>query len=248
MLQIIRSEYGREIKAFEFDYLGGHVSLEGIILNAAVKIFENGLFIGTGLRCSHVYLKWEEIVEIRHLYRKREKLEIEYSKGKILLEKTKQEISSEDFLFLVGEAAPVVSIIRKASERDEEGSDCEIPEERLIAFDEQDKRIEKILTDIDEDDQTEKMKAWSGYLEDNLEFPFKAEISEPQEGGFLKTGNRLEVTGIESFDDVYGIIVSVIYKERKYSLPLCDLEAVDRDYENFTLVDDYSVWFANSFY
>jgi len=245
MFQIIRGEYGEEIKAFEFDYLGVHASLEGIILNAVVKIFENGLYIGTGLRSSHVYLKWDEIIEICYLYGKRETLEIEYLKGKILLERGKDEVITEGFLISVSEAAPAVSVIRKASERDEEAYDCEIPKERLIAFDEQDKRIEKLLTDIDEDDQIERMKAWRIYLEDNLEFPFEAEINEPQEGNFLKMGNRLEVTRIEDFDDLYGVIVSVTYKRRKYSLPLCDLEVVDKDSTNFTPVDDYSVWFAN---
>lgn len=50
MLQIIRSEYGREINAFEFGYLAGHVSLDSIILNAVIKIFENGLYISSGLQ------------------------------------------------------------------------------------------------------------------------------------------------------------------------------------------------------
>lgn len=92
MLQIVRSEYGKEINAFEFDYLGRHESPEGVILNATVKIFENGLYIGTGLKSGHTYLKWDEIIDICYLYGKRETLEIRYSKGKILLEKAKREV------------------------------------------------------------------------------------------------------------------------------------------------------------
>jgi len=61
----------------------------------------------------------------------------------------------------------------------------------------------------------------------------------------LKFGNRLTVIDIEDFDDLYGIIVGVTYKKRRYSFPLCDLEVVDRNSENFIPVDDYSIWFAN---
>ena len=50
------------------------------------------------------------------------------------------------------------------------------------------------------------------YLEDHLEFPYEAEINQPQDGGFLKMGDRLRVDGIKDYDDFYGIIVSVIYK------------------------------------
>jgi hypothetical protein len=37
----------------------------------------------------------------------------------------------------------------------------------------------------------------------------------------------------------------VTYKRGKYLFQLCDLEAVDRNSQDFTPIDDYSVWFAN---
>lgn len=244
MLQIVRSEYGKEINAFEFDYLGGHESLEGIILNATVKIFENGLFIGTGLKSGHAYLKWDEIIDICYLYGKRETLEIRYSKGKILLEKAKREVNIEEFLASAREAMPDVSIVTKACSQNEI-YDYGISEKRLAEFDMQDKRIEKILADADEDDEIVIMETWMRYLEEHFEFPFEAEINEPQDGGFLKMGDRLNVDGIKDCDDFYGTIVRVTYKGGKYPFPLCDLEAVDRDSQNFTLVGDYSMWFAS---
>lgn len=244
MFEIIRSEYGREIKAFEFDYLGQHKSLESIILNADVKIYENGLHISTGLSKNYVYLKWNEIIEICYIYGKREKLEIKYTKGTILLEKVKKELNIEEFLTSVNEAVPDVEIIRRECNQDEE-CDYEILEERLMEFDEQDKRIEKILADVDEDDDIKIMETWTKYLKDKLVFPFEAEIIEPQEGEPLKAGDKLKVNCIEDFDDLYGVIVGVTYKKRKFSFPLCDLEVVDKDSENFTPIHDYSMWFAN---
>lgn len=244
MLQIVHSEYGREINAFALDYLGGHARLEGIILNAAVKVFENGLYVGTSLKSGHTYLKWDEIIDIVYLYGKRETLEIRCSKGKILLEKAKQEVCIEELITLVMEAAPGIPIVRKECCQNEI-YDYEISEKRLAEFDMQDKRIEKILADADEDDEIEIMEAWMRYLEEHLEFPFEAEINEPQEGGFLKMRDRLKVDGIKDCDDFYGMIVSVTYKREKYLFPLCDLEAVDRNSQNFTLINDYSAWFAN---
>jgi len=244
MFEIIRSEYGREIKAFEFDYLGEHKGLEGIILNAEVKIYENGLYIGTRLSRDYAYFKWNEIIKIYYIFGKKEKLKIEYTEGMILLEKAKKEISINEFLTSINEAAPNAEILKIECDQDEE-CDYELQEDRLREIDEQDKRIEKILRDVDEDDKIEMMETWAKYLKDVLMFPFEGEIVEPQEGGSLKLGNRLTVIKIEDFDDLYGIIVGVTYKKRRYSFPLCDLEAVDRNSENFIPVDDYSMWFAN---
>lgn len=244
MFEIIRSEYGRKINTFEFDYLGQHKSLDGVILNADVKLYEKGLLITTQLSEKYVYLKWDEITEINYIKGKGEKLQINYAKGTIVLEKAKKELDVNEFLTLVSEAAPDIYIIKTECKHDEEYR-CDIPEERLKEFDEQDKRIAKILEGIDEDDDIKMLEIWAKYLKDKLKFPFEAEIIEPQEGGFLRAGDRVNVNCIEDFDDLYGVIASVSYKKIKYSFPLCDLETVDKDSDNFSAVDDYSMWFAN---
>ena len=53
------------------------------------------------------------------------------------------------------------------------------------------------------------------------------------------------VTAIELVDDHYGIIIDVKVKRKKFALPLCDLEILDKDTTNYQLVDDYSTWYAN---
>ncbi len=114
-----------------------------------------------------------------------------------------------------------------------------------MEFDEQDKRIAKILDGIDEHDDIEAIEIWMKYLKDNLKFPFEAEISAYQEEGPLKAGYRLKVKGIEDFDDLYGVIAEVTYEDRKYSFPMCDLEMVDKPSTNYILLDDYCVWLAS---
>jgi len=120
MFEIIRSEYGREIKAFEFDYLSKHKSLESIILNAEVKIYENGLYISTRLSRDYVYLKWNEIIKIRYIFGKKEKLEIMYAEGMILLEKAKKKINIKEFLTSANEVAPDAEILKIECNQDEE--------------------------------------------------------------------------------------------------------------------------------
>ena len=70
--KVIRNEYGKEVADFEFDYLGGHKSIEGILLNADVKLYENGLFIKSGLSSDYAYMKWADIISINYLFGKRE--------------------------------------------------------------------------------------------------------------------------------------------------------------------------------
>ena len=194
--EVIRSEYGKEMAAFEFDYLGGHKSIKSILMNADIKLYENGLLIKSGLSCDYVYLKWIEIIRINYVLGSRESFEIEYSKGKIVLEKAKENINMEEFLECASKLSPDIKIEREKDNNNSNFS-CDITEDKILEFDEQDKRIEKILEGIDEDDDIEAMATWMKYLKKHLKFPFEAEISEYQEGGPLKAGYKLQVKRIE---------------------------------------------------
>jgi len=110
---------------------------------------------------------------------------------------------------------------------------------------EEGQRIQQVLADVDPDDEMAALEAWEDYLEENLTFPFAAEIDEWQERGPLQAGDRVKVTGIGLVDDLYGIIVDVRHERRKYAFPLCDLAVVDEDSPNHQIVADYRVWFAN---
>jgi len=70
-------------------------------------------------------------------------------------------------------------------------------------------------------------------------------VSEFQERGPLRVGNRVKVTGISRLDGMYGLIVHLRVGQRQYEFPLCDLEVVDERSPNCEPVHDYAVWFAN---
>ena len=111
--------------------------------------------------------------------------------------------------------------------------------------DDEDKRIQAVLDRIDPDDGMEALDVWEEHLEENLSFPFEAEISEWQDRGPLRTGERVKVKSIFEADDHYGILVEVRRGREKFIFPLCDLEVTDQQSPNYQVVMDYAVWFAN---
>ncbi|MGB7876311.1 MAG: calcium-binding protein [Anaerolineales bacterium] len=109
----------------------------------------------------------------------------------------------------------------------------------------QGRRIHKVLQDIDEDDELEAFETWLEYLEAHLKLPFDAVVSEFQERGPLRVGDLVKVIDIEGVEDLYGVLVNIKIRGSAYVFPLCDLKAANEKSANFTLTDDYAVWFAN---
>ena len=109
----------------------------------------------------------------------------------------------------------------------------------------QGRRIHQVLKNINEDDDMEAFAAWQMYLEAHLRLPLEAVVSEFQDRGPLQAGDRVKVIGFEGVEDLYGVLVNIKARGRLYVFPLCDLEAVNQNTADYTLVDDYAVWFAN---
>jgi hypothetical protein len=110
---------------------------------------------------------------------------------------------------------------------------------------EEGRRIQQVLNSATRRGQAGAFHVWEKYLHANLTFPFEAEVSEWQDRGPVRTGERVSVLGIEIVDDSYGVIVAVKTKHGHFDFPLCDLEAVPNTSPNYELVKDYAVWFAN---
>ena len=110
---------------------------------------------------------------------------------------------------------------------------------------EEGKDISQILAGIDSDDTFDLFERWEEYLSATLTFPFKAEVTEFQERGPLRGGDILDVSGIESVEEVYGLIVKAKKGRKTYHFPLCDLSALDKKSPNHDPLHLYAVWFAN---
>ena len=109
----------------------------------------------------------------------------------------------------------------------------------------QGRRMQQVLNSAVRKSEMGRFDAWGKYLSEKLNFPFEAEVSESQERGPIRTGEHVNVLGIEIVDDSYGIIVSIKTKRGHYDFPLCDLEALPETSPNYQPLNDYVVWFAN---
>jgi hypothetical protein len=110
---------------------------------------------------------------------------------------------------------------------------------------EQGRRMQQVLNSAGRKGEMGRFEAWEKYLKEKLTFPFEAEVSEHQERGPIRIGERVSLLGIEIIDDSYGIIVSIKTKRGHYDFPLCDLEAFPDTSPNYQPLNDYVVWFAN---
>ncbi len=140
--------------------------------------------------------------------------------------------------------------VDKAEPRDTQADIDEIVEELSAEHNwdylgKQGQRIHKVLQDIDEDDELEAFETWHEYLEAHLKLPFEAVVSEFQERGPLRAGDQVKVIDFEGVEDLYGVLVNIKASGNAYIFPLCDLKAANEKSDNFTLTDDYAVWFAN---
>ncbi len=110
---------------------------------------------------------------------------------------------------------------------------------------EQGQRIQRVLHGVGQEDEMGAFRAWEKYLRENLTFPFEAEITEWQERGPLRAGDRLNVHRIVMVDDSYGVIVHVNRGRQQFDVPLCDLKALDKKSPYYRITDDYAVFYAN---
>ena len=140
--------------------------------------------------------------------------------------------------------------VEKAEPRDSQADVDEVVEELSAEHNwdhlsKQGQRIHNVLQGIDEDDELEAFETWQEYLEAHLKLPFDAVVSEFQERGPQRVGDLAKVIDIEGVEDRYGVLVNIKAKGNAYVFPLCDLKASNEKSANFTLTDDYAVWFAN---
>lgn len=106
--------------------------------------------------------------------------------------------------------------------------------------------INRILAGIGMEDKLAQMEAWRDHFAANLTFPFKAIVDEVQDRRSpVRAGDKVTVVALEDVDSFYGVIVRVKHKFSAFSLPLCDLKALDEASPNYEPVYLYALWFAN---
>jgi hypothetical protein len=107
------------------------------------------------------------------------------------------------------------------------------------------KIINQVLTDIDSSDHSAALSAWEKYLDGNFSLPFDAEISEYQDSGLLKQGDKIRIHSITGNEDPYGVIAKIKLGRKAFHFPICDIEAIDKTSINGKVVTAYTDWFGN---
>ena len=83
------------------------------------------------------------------------------------------------------------------------------------------------------------------YLEEKLEFPFKARCVDVRSVSPLKKGEEVEVLAMASEDDcMREMFVRVKFAGRKLGVPLSQLEVLETTRETRQAVEDWRYWVA----
>jgi hypothetical protein len=96
---------------------------------------------------------------------------------------------------------------------------------------------------VDANSESEQAMAWSAYLEDQLQFPFRACCVSEREVSPLKKSEEVTVLGISS-DRVceHEIFVLVKWRDRSLAVPLQQLRGIQVDAETREAIEDWHYW------
>ncbi|MBI4203746.1 MAG: calcium-binding protein [Betaproteobacteria bacterium] len=107
---------------------------------------------------------------------------------------------------------------------------------------------EKRITDeiiVDAYGPEERAMGWYYYLEEKLEFPFRARCVDVRSVSPLKKGEEVEVVGMTPGDDcMKEMFVIVGFAGRRLGVPLAQLDPVKSDKATREAVADWRYWVA----
>lgn len=89
----------------------------------------------------------------------------------------------------------------------------------------------------------EKESIWYNRLKDELVFPFEAKVVEVNDN--ILHGQKVVVTQVDNYIDMYGMLMEAKVGRRKYIVALCELDIIDKKSANYKLVEEYMEWWGN---
>lgn len=112
------------------------------------------------------------------------------------------------------------------------------------------KREERIIMEaiVDAYDPEERATGWYYYLDDKLDVPFQARCVKQRGISPLRIGEKVEVLGMTSEDECSAdMFVDILWQERRFGVPLAQLEAIDADEETEEAIADWHYWCARGY-
>ena len=111
-------------------------------------------------------------------------------------------------------------------------------------------REERIIMEavVDAYDAYERAMGWYYYLDDKLHVPFQARCIKERGISPLRVGEEVEVLGMTSeSQSLQDMFVDVLWQERRFGVPLAQLEAIDGDEDTQEGIGDWHYWCARGY-
>ncbi len=91
---------------------------------------------------------------------------------------------------------------------------------------------------------------WFEFLRSELTFPFEAKIENIEEYNEtdLEWNDIIKVVGIDDLVDMHGVLVEIRKGRRKYIFPLCDLEIIDKESDNYFIIEQFIEWWTEKYF
>jgi len=104
------------------------------------------------------------------------------------------------------------------------------------------KRIDMEIV-VDAYDEAERAMGWFYYLEDKLQFPFKAQVIAKRLTSPLAKEETIQVEGLAPADECeHEMFVMVRWAKDSLGVPLSQLEVIDGDEQTQQAVEDWHYW------
>jgi Calcium binding len=96
---------------------------------------------------------------------------------------------------------------------------------------------------VDAYDEDERAMGWYYYLEEKLQFPFRAKCLSQREVSPLESGEEVEVVRMPSEDECMNeMFVAIQWGKRTLAIPLAQLEGVEVDDQTKEAIEDWHYW------
>ncbi|MCD2345866.1 calcium-binding protein [Clostridium guangxiense] len=174
MFEVIKTECGKYITEFEFDYSGTYPDFDIFIINAKVKFYKKGFLISTSLSEKSLFIEWNDITGIKFTKNKKTLVNITTDKGAVILKREKQETDIGEFKKLLNSMVKNIKLEYVKSDIDNISSLEMKRHEKL--YDMQEKRVESFIRNSGYEDDAAIQEYWCDYLKEKLQFPFEAKI------------------------------------------------------------------------
>ena len=94
----------------------------------------------------------------------------------------------------------------------------------------------------------EQAMGWFCYLDEKIEFPFRAHCIEERRISPLRLREEVVVLGMaDEADCMHEMFVEVEWQGRHFGVPLAQIEALDADDDSVEAIDDWKYWLKRGY-